>query len=438
MLRVAGRAGTSARPPRRSPPPTRWPGASWRPGTTGRSPATPHWPTGSSPPASSPACRWCSGSYPITPASDILHELSKHKNFDVLTFQAEDEIAGIGAALGASYGGALGVTSTSGPGVALKSESIGLAVMTELPLLVIDVQRGGPSTGLPTKTEQADLLQAMYGRNGESPVAVLAPRSPVGLLRGRRSRPPDRADLPHAGDAALRRRDRQRLRAVAHPRRHRHCRTSTADFARPTPASRFRALRPRPADAGPPVRRAGHPGLEHRIGGLEKADGSGNISYDPAQPRPDGPAAAGQDRRHRGARPGGRRPDRRRRAADPRLGQLVRPDRRGLPSGPRAGVSRSRTRSCATSTRSRPTSVRCCAATDRWCCPEMNLGQLALLLRGKYLVDVQSVTKVAGWRSAPTSWSGDRRCARRHAGRQGSRQDASRPTGGHRGRSAGA
>ena len=118
------------------------------------------------------------GSYPITPASDILHELSKHKNFNVITFQAEDEIGGICAALGASYGGALGVTSTSGPGISLKSEALGLGVMTELPLLVIDVQRGGPSTGLPTKTEQADLLQALYGRNGESPVAVLAPRSP--------------------------------------------------------------------------------------------------------------------------------------------------------------------------------------------------------------------------------------------------------------------
>src|SRR6201998_4321756 len=118
------------------------------------------------------------GSYPITPASDILHELSKHKNFNVITFQAEDEIAGIGAAIGASYGGALGVTSTSGPGISLKSEAIGLAVMTELPLLVIDVQRGGPSTGLPTNTEQADLLQALYGRTGESPVAVLAARSP--------------------------------------------------------------------------------------------------------------------------------------------------------------------------------------------------------------------------------------------------------------------
>ena len=118
------------------------------------------------------------GTYPITPASDILHELSKHKRFGITTFQAEDEIAGIGAALGASFAGSLGVTSTSGPGIALKSETIGLAVMTELPLVVIDVQRGGPSTGLPTKTEQADLLQAMFGRNGEAPVPIVAPQSP--------------------------------------------------------------------------------------------------------------------------------------------------------------------------------------------------------------------------------------------------------------------
>src|SRR5918998_4173938 len=117
------------------------------------------------------------GTYPITPASDVLHELSKHKGFGVTTFQAEDEIAGIGAALGASFGGALGVTTTSGPGLALKAETIGLAVMTELPLVVVDVQRGGPSTRLPTKTEQSDLLQAMFGRNGEAPVAVIAPRS---------------------------------------------------------------------------------------------------------------------------------------------------------------------------------------------------------------------------------------------------------------------
>ncbi|MFL6001288.1 MAG: 2-oxoacid:acceptor oxidoreductase family protein, partial [Nocardioides sp.] len=122
------------------------------------------------------------GSYPITPASDILHELSKHKRFDVTTFQAEDEIAGVGAALGASFGGALGITTTSGPGLALKSETIGLGVMIELPLLVVDVQRGGPSTGLPTKTEQADLLQAMFGRNGESPVPIVAASTPSGCF----------------------------------------------------------------------------------------------------------------------------------------------------------------------------------------------------------------------------------------------------------------
>ncbi|MDQ1742982.1 MAG: 2-oxoglutarate/2-oxoacid ferredoxin oxidoreductase subunit alpha, partial [Pseudonocardiales bacterium] len=119
------------------------------------------------------------GAYPITPASDILHELSKHKRFGVTTFQAEDEIAGIGAALGASFGGALGVTTSSGPGIALKAETIGLAVSLELPLVIVDVQRGGPSTGLPTKTEQSDLLLAMFGRNGEAPVPIVAPQSPA-------------------------------------------------------------------------------------------------------------------------------------------------------------------------------------------------------------------------------------------------------------------
>src|SRR5207302_8746075 len=119
-----------------------------------------------------------SAAYTITPASYILHRLTDMKNFGVKTVQAEDEIAGIGAAIGAAYGGAIGVTATSGPGICLKSEAIGLAVMTELPLVVIDVQRGGPSTGLPTKTEQADLLQAMFGRNGECPVAIIAPQSP--------------------------------------------------------------------------------------------------------------------------------------------------------------------------------------------------------------------------------------------------------------------
>jgi 2-oxoglutarate/2-oxoacid ferredoxin oxidoreductase subunit alpha len=221
------------------------------------------------------------GAYPITPASDVLHELAKHKQFGVRTFQAEDEIAGIGAALGAAFGGSLAVSTSSGPGIALKAETIGLAVSLELPLLVVDIQRGGPSTGLPTKTEQSDLLQVMFGRNGEAPVPVvaaatpsdcffaaieaariaLAYRTPVILLSdgylANGSEPwriPDVASLPdisvpfttepnHEGDFWPYLRDDETL-------------------ARPWAIP-------------------GTPGLEHRIGGLEKADGTGNISYDP-------------------------------------------------------------------------------------------------------------------------------------------------------------
>ena len=226
------------------------------------------------------------GSYPITPASDILHELSKHKRFGVTTFQAEDEIAGVGAALGAAFGGALGVTTTSGPGIALKSETIGLGVMMELPLLVVDVQRGGPSTGLPTKTEQADLLQAMFGRNGEALILIGAP-VPRGLLRRRGRGDPDRGHLPHPGDAALRRLPGQRLRAVADPRDRRPADDRPAVRHRAEPHRRqgpggVLALPARRGHAGPSVGRPGTPGLEHRIGGLEKGDGHGNISYDPA------------------------------------------------------------------------------------------------------------------------------------------------------------
>lgn len=231
------------------------------------------------------------GTYPITPASDILHELSKHKGFGVTTFQAEDEIAGIGAAIGASFAGQLGVTSTSGPGVALKSEAIGLAVMTELPLLVVNVQRGGPSTGLPTKTEQADLLQAMFGRNGEAPVPVVAPqspgdcfaaaveaariaityRTPVILLSdgylANGSEPwaiPDVADLP-----------------VIEPNfatAHNHTKTAPDG----TEKTEFWPYLRDEETLARPWAVPGTPGLENRIGGLEKGDGHGNISYDPA------------------------------------------------------------------------------------------------------------------------------------------------------------
>ena len=231
------------------------------------------------------------GSYPITPASDILHELSKHKRFDVTTFQAEDEIAGIGAALGASFAGALGITTTSGPGIALKSETIGLAVMTELPLVVIDVQRGGPSTGLPTKTEQADLLQAMFGRNGEAPVPIVAPqspgdcfaaaleavriavtyRTPVMLLSdgylANGSEPwriPEISELPTIDPAFATGPNKQTTSDDG---------TVTEEF---WPYLRDEDTLARPWAI------PGTPGIEHRIGGLEKGDGHGNISYDPA------------------------------------------------------------------------------------------------------------------------------------------------------------
>jgi 2-oxoglutarate ferredoxin oxidoreductase subunit alpha len=218
------------------------------------------------------------GSYPITPATDILHQLSGYKAFGVKTFQAEDEIAAIGATIGAAYGGALALTGTSGPGLALKSEALGLAVMTELPLVVVNVQRGGPSTGLPTKTEQADLLQAMFGRNGEAPLPIIAPATPGecfdlaveasrlalkymtpvvfltdGFL-GNGAEPwriPDPADLP--------------------------------DISRPnhTDAVTYRPYARDPETLARPWAVPGTPGLEHRIGGLEKADVTGNVSYDP-------------------------------------------------------------------------------------------------------------------------------------------------------------
>ncbi len=227
------------------------------------------------------------GSYPITPASDILHELSKHKNFGVRTFQAEDEIAGIGAALGAAFGGSLGVTTTSGPGVALKSETIGLAVSLELPLLVIDIQRGGPSTGLPTKTEQADLLQAMFGRNGEAPVPVIAPRTPAdcfdAALEAARIALTYRTPVMLLSDGYLangsepwRIPDLEELPdlQVQFAQGPNH----TLDDGTVV----FWPYKRDPQTLARPWAIPGTPGLEHRIGGIEKQDGTGNISYDPA------------------------------------------------------------------------------------------------------------------------------------------------------------
>ncbi len=217
------------------------------------------------------------GSYPITPASEILHYLSKYKNFGVKTFQAEDEIAGISSAIGASFGGALAITTTSGPGLALKTEASGLAIMVELPLVIVDVQRGGPSTGLPTKTEQADLLQAMYGRNGEAPLAILAASTPsncfymaieasrlalkymtpvILLTDGYIANGSEPWRIPHV----------QELPEIKVEKR--------------TDPEGFQPYL-RNEDLARPWAVPGTPGLEHRIGGLEKADITGNVNYDP-------------------------------------------------------------------------------------------------------------------------------------------------------------
>jgi len=232
------------------------------------------------------------GSYPITPASDILHELARHKRFGVQTFQAEDEIAGVGAALGAAFGGAIGVTTTSGPGLSLKAETVGLAVSLELPLVICDIQRGGPSTGLPTKTEQADLLQAMYGRNGEAPVPIVAPQSPsdcfyaaieavriatkyrtpvILLSDGYLANGSEPWRLPELGGNGASALPDMRVEFASGPNH------ETEDGQQV-----FWPYKRDPETLARPWAIPGTPGLEHRIGGLEKADGHGNISYDPA------------------------------------------------------------------------------------------------------------------------------------------------------------
>ena len=221
------------------------------------------------------------GSYPITPASDILHELSKYKNFGIKTFQAEDEIAGITAAIGASYGGSIGLTTTSGPGMALKTEAIGLATMLEIPLLIINIQRGGPSTGLPTKTEQSDLMQAYYGRNGEAPIPILAASTPsdcffmafeavkiaiqhmtpvILLSDGYIANGAEPWKFPAAAD----------LPAIEVK-----FKTSLAEGE-----EKFLPYK-RDEKLARPWAIPGTAGLEHRIGGIEKQHETGNVSYDP-------------------------------------------------------------------------------------------------------------------------------------------------------------
>jgi len=339
------------------------------------------------------------GSYPITPASDILHELSKHKRFGVTTFQAEDEISGIGAALGASFGGALGVTTTSGPGVALKSETIGLAVMLELPLLICDIQRGGPSTGLPTKTEQSDLLQAMFGRNGEAPVPIIAPRSPSdcfdAALEAVRIAVTYRTPVMLLSDGYLGNGSEPwRLPEV----------TELPDIepAFATAGSEpFLPYARDPETLARPWAVPGTAGLEHRIGGLEKADRTGDISYDPAnhdlmvrtrQAKVDriaasiGPLEVDDPGSEHGQRA---------RILVLGWGSTYGPIGAAVRRARRDGISVAQAH--LRHLNPFPSDLgEVLRRYDRVVVPEMNLGQLALLIRAKYLVDVVGYNKVRG------------------------------------------
>ncbi|ASU85700.1 2-oxoacid:acceptor oxidoreductase subunit alpha [Nocardiopsis gilva YIM 90087] len=338
------------------------------------------------------------GSYPITPASDILHELSKHKRFGIRTFQAEDEIAGVGAALGAAFGGSLGVTTTSGPGMVLKAETLGLAVMTELPLIVIDVQRAGPSTGMPTKTEQADLLMAMFGRNGESPVPVLAPRSPSDCfdiaIEATRIATTYRTPVIVLSDGYLANGSEPwRIPDVG------GLPDLSVNFTTEPngPDGEFLAYQRDPETLARPWAVPGTAGLEHRIGGIEKSSGSGDISYSPSnhdlmvrsrQAKVDGIARDLQplevddptgDARVLVLGWGGTYGS---------IGAAVRRVRR---AGGKVAQAHLRYLNPF------PANLgEVLHSYDRVLVPEINLGQLALLLRARFLVDVIGYTKVRG------------------------------------------
>ncbi len=340
------------------------------------------------------------GSYPITPASDILHELARHKNFGIRTLQAEDEIAAVGAALGAAYGGHIGVTATSGPGMALKAETVGLAVSLELPLVVIDIQRGGPSTGLPTKTEAADLLMALHGRHGEAPLPIVAAQSPsdcfFAAIEAVRLAVEHRTPVVLLSDGYLanssepwRIPDIDGLPAinVDFAARHNHVTGDGTEVFWPYKRDE-RLVRPWAIP--------GTAGLAHRIGGIEKSDGSGNISYEP-----DNHQAMVRLRAERIAL-----------IAD-HIGsaEIV-----GDPEAPVVVVGWGSTWGAITSARRRleaagrrlahihlrhlnplPANLGgLLAGFERVLVPEMNLGHLCRILRAEYLVDARPVSKVSG------------------------------------------
>ena len=340
-------------------------------------------------------------SYPITPASDILHELSRHKNFGVRTLQAEDEIAAIGVAIGAAFAGHLGITATSGPGIDLKSEALGLAVSLELPLLIIDVQRGGPSTGLPTKTEQADLMLAMYGRHGEAPLPIVAARSPshcfAAAFEAARLAVKFRTPVILLTDGSLANGaepwllpDVDALPDISTPF------ASGPNHTAADGTEEFWPYLRDPDTLARPWAIPGTIGLEHRIGGIEKQDGTGNINYEP------------ENHQHmtelRAAKIAGI-------ADDIPPVEVDDPDGAALLVlgwGSTWGVAQQAVRQA----RERGRSVahahlvhlspfprnlgEMLARYDRVLVPEMNLGQLSRLVRAEFLVDARSLTKVQG------------------------------------------
>jgi 2-oxoglutarate ferredoxin oxidoreductase subunit alpha len=335
------------------------------------------------------------GSYPITPASDILHALAALRHFDVRTFQAEDEIAAMGSVIGAAFGGVLAITGTSGPGVALKSEGINLAIALELPMVVINVQRGGPSTGLPTKTEQSDLLQAMFGRNGESPIAIVAPSTPADCFNmaleacrlavramtpvillsdgflANSSEPwliPDPDEIPAI--------------EVAHPKGYTNGEGPFFPYQRD------------PETMARPWAIPGTPGLEHRIGGLSKAPLTGNVSYDPHHNE-----QMVRDRAEKIARLADVIPDQE--VFGPKGGDLL-----VVAWGGTYGAVRSAVMQAQTSGRSVahaqlrymnpfPKNLRdVLSRYEQVVVPELNGGQLAFLLRGRFGLNIQSYPKL--------------------------------------------
>ena len=334
------------------------------------------------------------GSYPITPASEILHQLSRYKAFGVKTFQAEDEIAAMGSTIGAAYGGALALTGTSGPGLALKTEAMGLAVMTELPMVIVNVQRAGPSTGLPTKVEQADLMQVMYGRNGESPMPIVAPATPGECfsmaVEASRLALKYMTPVAYLSDASVANgAEPWRIPAVTDLPD-----ISVADAVRGE--GTFLPYSRDPETLARPWAVPGTAGLEHRIGGLEKADGLGNVSYDP-------------DNHHKMSL---LRAEKVARIADdiPPL-DVFGPDHGDLLIigwGSTYGALRSATERLQASGRSvahahlrylNPFPANTgdvLRAYKRVLVPEINLGQLWFLLRGRYLVDAVSYGRVRG------------------------------------------